>query len=297
MNTEEQMILRNVADILFDTGSISKKFWRRTSVLARKLKLEEERLLEVLIQYVRHTSPKEQVVRYNQFPSLNGLEILWGHTQNVGHMRLPSIYQERGSEVPGECCEPGRQVIFFSYSYRELRKALAVRERLLEKFNVWVDALHLSNGEVVINGIRDAIEQSDQFVLYITKASLGSTWAWKELMTASQIKQPAYILDGELNAFLPQLQAWLRDGNEGARDYIVESVVTPDANVSRQQRQRQLCCDFLSFLAEDFRDFKSHAERSSNGRCFFQLHPFADILEDSNTGLLGSLDDWIRVTR
>ena len=166
--------------------------------------------VEELLIHAMGCSP-ECGIRYSYYPSRKTLDVLWGHTDVVGHQQfLPDL--ER-MDTP-EDAEPvnlpeNAPFVFLSHNCRDAHQAMALRRILAnENIGVWVFEHEIRPGDRIIDRVRTAIQKCDAFAMYLSRHSLGSLWVDKELDRAGIRHQPLVIIDGTDMEFLRMLQSY-----------------------------------------------------------------------------------------
>jgi len=215
MNREsrQQEIINAVADRLASLRAPRR--WMTARALVRYLTNERnldttaEEVEELLI-HTMESSPDCRI-RYSYYPSRKTLDVLWGHTDVVGHQkvlpdleRMDTLKDTEPVDLPKDA-----PFVFLSHNYRDAHHAMELRRMLAhENIGVWIFEHEIERGERIIDGVRTAIQHCDAFAIYLSRHSLGSLWVDKELHRAGISHRPLVIVDGTDMDFLRLLQSY-----------------------------------------------------------------------------------------
>ena len=166
--------------------------------------------VEALLIHAMESSPDCRI-RYSYYPSRKTLDVLWGHTDVVGHQkalpdleRLDTLEDTEPVDLPEDA-----PFAFLSHNYRDAHHAMELRRILAhQNIGVWIFEHEIQAGEHIIDGVRTAIQSCDAFAIYLSRHSLGSLWVDKELDRAGISHQPLVIVDGTDMDFLRVLQSY-----------------------------------------------------------------------------------------
>lgn len=208
-----QIIIDTVADRLASLRAPRR--WMTARTLARYL-TDERQLdttaeeLEELLIHAMESSPDCRI-RYSYYPSRRTLDVLWGHTDVVGHQKvLPDLERTDTLEDTEPVDLPANApFVFLSHNYRDAHHAMALRRKLAQKnIGVWIFEHEIERGERIVDSVRKAIQDCDAFAIYLSRHSLGSLWVDKELQSAGIKHEPLVIVDGTDIDFLRLLQSY-----------------------------------------------------------------------------------------
>lgn len=76
--------------------------------------------------------------------------------------------------------------IFFSHSSSDKAVVREIKSQMFDFLDIWLDEGELLPGENLEAGIGKSIQESDLFVLFISKSSIYSEWVKKEVLQAER---------------------------------------------------------------------------------------------------------------
>ena len=84
-----------------------------------------------------------------------------------------------------------RRDIFISYSRRDLQQVIAIRDEIKKELgaDLWIDIKGVESGDQFVNVIIEAINESKIILFMISKSSMLSEYAKKEVMYAKNINK------------------------------------------------------------------------------------------------------------
>jgi hypothetical protein len=242
--SRQQTIFNAVAHRLASLSA--PKRWMTAPALVRYLTNEKSlnttvAEVEELLIHAMESSPDCRI-RYSYYPSRKTLDVLWGHTDIVGHQQfLPDLERiDPVEDTEPVDLPPNAPFVFLSHNYRDAHHAMELRRTLAEaKIGVWVFEHEIQSGGRIVDEVRTAIQKCDAFAIYLSRHSLGSLWVDKELDTAASSHQPLIIVDGTDMDFLRLLQSYSYGGQGDVS--LLRPIAASTAPTQGTARKNWLC--------------------------------------------------------
>jgi TIR domain len=222
----DDSVIREVSDILLNRNV--DKPWMTATGLSRHLTdeygrcIKPDELESILERYARKQGRR---IRYSYYPSKRTLDILWGHTDKVGEQRyLPALERldEPTEYTASPVCENARWFLI-SHNHRDLGRVIELRKTLIAKgYGVWIFESEIPQGNQIPAAVREAIDQCEIFISYVSTRSIGSLWVQKEIEAVEAAlekgaKALGLFVDGEDVELLNLLNIWGEMGPSGPK--------------------------------------------------------------------------------
>jgi len=184
--------------------------------LSRHLKKEYERSvdfaqLETMLKV--YAQEPGRTIRYSSYPRRQSMDILWGHTANVGELKyLPALQRlDEPVEYSASQVDEAAPWFFISHNHRDLAHVLALRSQLMDRgYGVWIFESEISQGGEIPASIKGAIQRCKHFISYVSARSIGSLWVQKEVEAAlgGGVQEVHLVVDGDDVRLLDLLADW-----------------------------------------------------------------------------------------
>jgi TIR domain len=195
------------------------KPWMTATGLSRRLKDEHGFSIdpmEVELILEEHSRKPGREIRYSYYPSKRTLDILWGHVDMVGEQKyLPALERlDEPAEDSSSRVAENAPWFFISHNHRDLKLVIELRNQLVEGgYGVWIYETEIPLGDRIPASVREAIQDCEYFVTYVSARSLGSLWVQKEIEAAlGGTRNLCIVLDGEDERLLNLLKNWADTG-------------------------------------------------------------------------------------
>jgi hypothetical protein len=184
-------------------------FWIKTT---RGTDIDPNDIDQELLTWWRADSASRKI-RPAKYPGVNTLLRLWGHVDRVHSLsetELQSLRNDQPAELETFQHKPGAPVCFLSYAAPDLHFAARVR-LFLDGLGIeaWMYSGEIKKEELVIEGVRSAIQRADFLVALITPQSIASAWVWSEVNFADNIARPVLqVFDASDRKLVALLESW-----------------------------------------------------------------------------------------
>ena len=208
MTINEEQLIQNVID---DLGRLDKdKPWKSVSTLAKKFKIQESYMRQLLLEYTERTDAANLKIRYSHYPSKRNLDMIWAHIKNI--QRLEELYDyTRVDEADRRFPDDLRDYpcLFLSHSHRNQDRALYMRDFLLSHgINVWMSELDIVTGADIFVAINNGMENCVGIIADVTETSVQSVWVQKEFIVSLDQRNEVYIvIDGNNGRLIEALNS------------------------------------------------------------------------------------------
>ena len=178
------------------------KPWMTASSIARETgdRFDGEQIKKMLLAHYREAedSGVNPKARYSSLPSRRTLEVLWGDFEKVGSRRLENITKDHVADdslAEFEYLDLNQADVFVSHSHRDYTAVMAVAKYLLQNEIVpWLAETHIGQDDDIHEGIINALNSSQDFLLYLSPNALDSRWTVKEYGYALEREIPIFIV-------------------------------------------------------------------------------------------------------
>ncbi|MGQ1785146.1 MULTISPECIES: toll/interleukin-1 receptor domain-containing protein [unclassified Saccharicrinis] len=207
MNPTENNIIQNIIDDLAQLGHA--KPWKSVSTLAKKFRVQESYLRQILLEYCASAGKQDLKIRYSHYPSKRNLDMIWAHVKNVRELNELYDYSridESDKRFPTYLGNYPR--LFLSHSHKNKDRALYMRDYLYcQRINIWMSELDIIRGNDIFVAVNQGRNNCSGVLADVTEESIQSVWVQKEFIASIQDIRVYIVVDGNNGRLIEALNS------------------------------------------------------------------------------------------